>query len=406
MSSSYDVITSEGSFPIKAWTRGVLFEDEARRQLENLAKLPFVHKHVAVMPDVHAGKGSTVGSVIATRGAIIPAAVGVDIGCGISATRTSLTASQLPDDLRAIRSSIEQAIPHGRSDNGGPNDRGAWGDVPKEVEGWWKTLWDEYHRLKGKHPKIEHRRPMHQLGSLGTGNHFVEVCLDEANSVWLMLHSGSRGPGNSVGTYFIERARAEMRRWFVNLPDQDLAYLPEGTDLFDDYVGAVAWAQDYATINRDIMMRAALKALTGHVPVFTSGEEAVSCHHNYVSQEHHFGENVLVTRKGAVSARAGQLGVIPGSMGTKSYVVRGLGNRESFCSCSHGAGRRMSRTEAKKRFTLEDHAKATAGVECRKDSSVLDETPGAYKPIDEVMEAQRDLVEVVHTLRAVVCVKG
>ncbi len=249
---------------------------------------------------------------------------------------------------------------------------------------------------------------MQHLGTLGTGNHFIELCLDEDDQVWVMLHSGSRGVGNRIGSYFIELAKEDMRRWFINLPDQDLAYLPEGTEHFDDYVHAVHWAQDYARTNRELMMDAVLEALRGSgiLPAFEARLEAVNCHHNYVAREHHYGENVFVTRKGAVRARRGDLGIIPGSMGARSFIVRGLGNAESFHSCSHGAGRAMSRTEARRRFSVADHAAATAGIECRKDEDVIDETPMAYKSIDAVMHAQRDLVEIVHTLRQVVCVKG
>lgn len=397
---------------IKAWIDGVPVEDQARAQLDNIAQMPFIHKHVAIMPDVHWGMGATVGSVIPTKGAVIPAAVGVDLGCGMMAQRTSLTASDLPDNLAGIRSAIESRIPHGRTNNGGPGDRGAWGDVPVLVEAAFGASGRaRLSSIFDKHPGLKKQwtlaRAASHLGTLGTGNHFVEVCLDEGNRVWVMLHSGSRGIGNRIGTYFIERAKDEMRRWFINLPDQDLAYLPEGSDLFTDYLDAVGWAQDYATVNRQVMMRAALEALESEVPKgFTCDALAVNCHHNYVSRENHFGANVLVTRKGAVSAKDGQLGIIPGSMGAKSFIVRGRGNRDSFCSCSHGAGRAMSRGEAKRRFTLEDHIKATAGVECRKDAEVIDETPAAYKSIDAVMAAQADLVDIVHTLRQVVCVKG
>ena len=402
---NYDVIHNEGSRPIKAWTRGVMFEEEARKQVTNLARMPFIHSHVAVMPDVHAGIGATVGSVIATKGAVIPAAVGVDIGCGMIAARTSLTANDLPESLAHLRSRIEAKVPHGRTDNGGKNDRGTWHDVPEDVSARWTALLTEYEAVAAKHPKIKHKRAPEQLGTLGTGNHFVEVCLDEADRVWVMLHSGSRGPGNAIGMYFIERARQEMRRWFINLPDVDLAYLPEGSELFGDYMAAVGWAQGYAATNRAIMLARALDELRA-IRSFEVEGAAVNCHHNYVARESHFGENVIVTRKGAVRARTEDLGIIPGSMGTRSYIVRGRGNAESFASCSHGAGRAMSRTEAKRRFTLADHAEATAGVECRKDADVIDETPMAYKPIDAVLEAERDLVEVVHTLRQVVCVKG
>jgi len=403
----FELIESDGA-PIKAWTRGVHVEDVAKKQLRNLAGLPFIHKHIAAMPDVHWGMGATVGSVIATKGAIIPAAVGVDIGCGMIAQRTTLTANDLPDNLHGLRTAIEARIPHGRTNDGGPGDRGAWGDSLPEVAELDTHMWG-LQAIVDKHPKIEQaaKRARSHAGTLGTGNHFVEVCLDLEGRVWVMLHSGSRGIGNRIGTHFIELAKKDMRRWFINLPDQDLAYFPEGSELFNDYRQAVNWAQGFARINRQIMMEAALSALREAVPKpFVCDCEAVNCHHNYVSEERHFGKNVLVTRKGAVRAGEGDLGIIPGSMGAKSFIVRGKGNRESFCSCSHGAGRSMSRTEAKRRFTLADHIAATEGVECRKDEDVIDETPAAYKDIDAVMAAQSDLVEVVHTLRQVVCVKG
>jgi tRNA-splicing ligase RtcB len=403
------IYESTHGVPIKMWTRGVQVEEAALQQLRNVASMSFVHKHVAAMPDVHWGMGATVGSVIPTHGAIIPAAVGVDIGCGMMATRTDLSAADLPDSLASIRSAIEAAIPHGRTDNGGPNDRGAWSEPPAYVAGAFGRIADGLADVVRRNPKLARAadRADRHLGTLGTGNHFIEICLDEADRVWIMLHSGSRGIGNQVGQRYIELAKAEMQRWHIHLPDADLAYLPEGSQYFDDYIAAVSWAQDYAKLNRSLMMEATLaafaKGIGRHVGVTA---EAVNCHHNYVERENHFGANVWVTRKGAVRARETDLGIIPGSMGAKSFIVRGKGNPESFCSCSHGAGRAMSRAEAKRRFTLEDHAAATAGVECRKDESVLDETPAAYKSIDAVMAAQADLVEIVHTLRQVVCVKG
>ncbi len=404
--SGYQEIESEGAH-IKAWTHGVPIEDAALRQLKNVAALPFIHKHIAVMPDVHWGRGATVGSVIPTLGAIIPAAVGVDIGCGMMAVRTSLRAEHLPDNLAAIRSDIEAAVPHGRTDNGGRNDVGAWQiDPPASAQARWGLLEDGYKAVIAKHPKAAHPRGLGHIGTLGTGNHFIELCLDEEARVWVMLHSGSRGVGNRFGSYFIERAKHEMRRWFVNLPDADLAYFPEGTEGFIDYIRAVSWAQKYALANREVMMEAVLGVLTARWPDVMATELAVNCHHNYVTRERHFGADVFVTRKGAVRAGAGDLGIIPGSMGAKSFIVRGKGNRDSFCTCSHGAGRAMSRTEARRRFSLEDHAAATAHVECRKDADVIDETPMAYKDIEAVMAAQADLVEIVHTLRQVVCVKG
>jgi len=403
----YQVLATD-HVPIKAWTHGVPFEVEAQAQLRRVAALPFIHKWVAVMPDVHAGLGATVGSVIACKKAVIPAAVGVDIGCGMMAVKTSLRADQLPDDLKPLRLAIEAAVPHGRTDHGGKNDRGAWGDVPERHAAAWAKLDDGYQQILARHQSAGLAMRVNQLGTLGTGNHFIELCLDEAGAVWVMLHSGSRGIGNRIGSYFIERAKADMRRWFINLPDQDLAYLPQGSELFDDYLHAVEWAQHYARTNRELMMQNTIDALRGlgTLPAFEAHLEAVNCHHNYVSRERHYGENVIVTRKGAVRARLGELGIIPGSMGAKSFIVRGKGNPESFTSCSHGAGRSMSRTKAKKLFTLADHEAATAGVECRKDAEVIDETPGAYKAIDDVMAAQADLVEIVYTLKQVVCVKG
>jgi len=408
-------VEMQGQTPIKLWTtspRGeVPVEAAALAQLRNIARLPFVYRHVAAMPDVHLGIGATVGSVIATRGAIVPAAVGVDIGCGMEAVRSGLGASDLPDSLGSVRSAIEAAVPHGRTHHGGRGDRGAWSEPPKPVaEAWQRVGGDErYRRLVEQHPKVDRNAaPEQHLGTLGTGNHFIELCLDEAERVWVMLHSGSRGIGNRIGTYFIERARREAERFGVELPDPDLAYLPESSPLFAEYVAAVGWAQDYAAANRAAMLRAttaAIEAALGRA-LQAGQEEAISCHHNYVARERHFGEDVLVTRKGAVNASAGRLGIIPGSMGKRSYIVRGKGNPDSFESCSHGAGRAMSRGEAKRRFTLADLRRQTEGVECRKDEGVLDEIPGAYKDLDLVMAAQADLVDVVHTLRAVLTVKG
>ena len=370
------------------------------------SRLPVVFHHVAVMPDVHYGIGATVGSVVPTQSAIIPAAVGVDIGCGMMAIETDLDAKLLPDSLKDLRHEIEKAVPHGRTANGGRGDRGAWHNVPKGTAAAWKKLDDDYKDIIAKHPRIGQGNDINHLGTLGGGNHFIEVCLDERDKVWFMLHSGSRGVGNRIGTYFIALAKEDMRRHVKNLPDSDLAYLREGTTHFDDYVQAVHWAQRFAMTNRHLMMDAVIGAAKKQLPPFQLGEHAVNCHHNYVEKEHHFGKDVFVTRKGAVRAGMGDMGIIPGSMGAKSFIVRGKGNPESFSSCSHGAGRTMSRGEAKRRFTVEDHAKATAGIECRKDEGVIDETPMAYKPIDKVMAAQADLVEVVHELRQVVCVKG
>ena len=403
----YEVI-QDGGVPIKTWTRGVPFEEEAKQQLKNIARLPFIHRWVAAMPDVHLGKGATIGSVVPTVGAVIPAAVGVDIGCGMMAVRTNLNAAQLPDNLAGIRSAIEQAVPHGRSKRmRGNRDKGAWGQVPEDVAAAWAPLAAQFHTLREKHAVLKNTNNIHHLGTLGTGNHFIEVCLDQQQRVWFMLHSGSRGVGNRIGTHFIEVAKKDMARWHIHLPDTDLSYLSEGSEHFNDYLAAVEWAQSFARVNREVMMARVIAAVTRELgAVFEARTEAVNCHHNYVSREHHYGKDVLVTRKGAVRARAGEMGIIPGSMGARSFIVRGLGNQESFCSCSHGAGRVMSRTKAKKLVSLEAHREATAAVECRKDEGVIDETPAAYKPIEKVMAAQQDLVEIVYTLKQVVCVKG
>lgn len=420
------VIHEQGSRPIKAWvgTRdepcentvqddGSLapgfvkvldIEDAALQQAKNLARLPFIASNgIALMPDVHMGIGASVGTVIATRKAIIPAAVGVDIGCGMNAVRLSLKASDLPESLKDIRHQIERDVPLGNDQH------------KDNLEGRAKAFYQMFAPLPegvsqagGKHLRgsiAEKAAP--QLGTLGSGNHFIELCLDENQDVWIMLHSGSRGIGNVIGRHFIETAKELMETWHISLPHQDVAYLPEGTPVFDAYRDAVLWAQNYALWNRRFMMDAVIAALRRHIPKeFEVTSEAINCHHNYVEQENHFGQNLWVTRKGAIRAREGDLGIIPGSMGQRSYIVRGKGNPESYCSCSHGAGRAMSRTEAKRRFTLTDLAEQTAGVECRKDADVIDEIPGSYKRLDVVMDNQKDLVEVVHELRAVLCVKG
>lgn len=404
---TYQLLEVVGGKPIKLWAQGVPVEDEAKKQLMNTAKMPFIFKHLAVMPDVHLGKGSTIGSVIPTVGAIIPAAVGVDIGCGMIAACTSLTATDLPDNLHGLRSAIEKAVPHGRTSNRGGRDKGAWEHIPHQADQAWAALDSRFKAITGKYPTLANTNNRKHLGTLGTGNHFIEVCLDEANRVWFMLHSGSRGVGNAIGNLFIQLAQADMRQHIASLPDRDLAYFEEGSRHFNDYVEAVGWAQDFARQNRALMMQAVILAVRKVIAKpFDVALEAVNCHHNYVQKERHFGEEILVTRKGAVSAKKGELGIIPGSMGAKSFIVRGLGNEQSFCSCSHGAGRTMSRTTAKKMFTVEDQIRATAHVECRKDAAVIDEIPMAYKDIDKVMLAQRELVEVLHTLRQVVCVKG
>ena len=397
------VIAEEGSRPIKIWTDDI--EDEALVQAKNLARLPFIASNgVALMPDVHVGKGSTIGSVIATHKAIIPAAVGVDIGCGMNAVRLSLKASDLPDSLVAIRNQIERDVPTGFGQHGDDKDRFPTGfNNAMYSSKWMRGLEGKtgkgYGELMGKANA--------QIGTLGGGNHFIELCIDENQDVWVMLHSGSRGIGNMIGSYFIEKAKRRMEQYFISLPDGDLAYLPEDTDDFNDYVEAVHWAQNYALENRRHMMESVIAALRRHIAVeFTITQEAINAHHNYVEKENHFGRNLWVTRKGAIRARAGDLGIIPGSMGQKSYIVRGKGNLESYCSCSHGAGRKMSRTKARATFTVDDLKAQTEGVECRKDSAVLDEIPGSYKDIDTVMDNQKDLVEVLHVLKQVMCVKG
>lgn len=393
---------------VKGWTKGVQVEPQARQQLCNAAGMPFIFKWLAAMPDVHWGMGATIGSVIATKGAIIPAAVGVDLGCGMIASRTNLRAKDLPDSLASLRSSIEAAVPHGRTANGHSGDRGAWDDIPQRVNDVWENLDDGFLKIITAHPKIAKGNLINHLGTLGTGNHFIEICLDTEGAVWIMLHSGSRGVGNRIGCYFIEKAKEDMRRYFINLPDQDLAYLPEGSRVFEDYCNAVEWAQDFALANRKLMMSAVYRAinLTLKSKVVHGLEEAINCHHNYISKENHYNENVWVTRKGAVRARIGDLGIIPGSMGAKSFIVIGKGNPESFHSCSHGAGRTMSRAEARRRISLEDHIAAVAGVECRLDADVIDESPAAYKDIDAVMAAQAELVDIKYTLKQILCVKG
>ena len=403
---NYETLNVEGGRHVKMWTSGVPVDEQAKQQLANIARMPFVHSHLAVMPDVHVGKGATVGSVIATQGAIIPAAVGVDIGCGMMAVQTSLKASDLPESLAPLRSRIERAVPHGFVSIKGRSNKGAWAVTPDSVITRWRSLAELHEAIVAKQPRLKNKEPMKQLGTLGGGNHFIEVCLDTEQAVWVMLHSGSRGIGNLVGQLYIELARKDMKKHFINLPDRDLAYLVEGTEHFDDYVEAMTWAQDYAAQNRGAMMDAVLRVMREELRAFQMGEVAVNCHHNYCTRERHFGADVLVTRKGAVSARRGELGIIPGSMGARSYIVRGLGNPESFESCSHGAGRVMSRTQARARISVADHEAATAGVECRKDKEVVDESPAAYKDIDAVMAAQRDLVEIAYTLKQVLCVKG
>ena len=393
-------VITKGRVPVKIYTNEV--EASAYQQLLNMSHMPFIHSHIAAMPDVHCGIGATVGSVIPSKGAIIPAAVGVDIGCGMNAIRLSIKADQLPDNLRGLRSAIEREVPVGfnmHKHDAVPNS------TIRALSTGLSNIWEKHPKLKNKQKK-PYQTWIRQLATLGGGNHFIELCLDESDHVWVMLHSGSRGVGNAIGQYFIEKARRDMEKIQMNLPDRDLAYFKQGTTHFDDYIEAVTWAQDYAMTNRREMMRIILAVLKKRLPHFKVTKEAINCHHNYVSEEFHFGESVFVTRKGAIRAGEGEYGIIPGSMGAKSFIVRGKGNPTSFCSCSHGAGRVMSRSKAKRQFSQADLEAQTEGVECRKDKAVIDEIPAAYKDIDQVMDNQSDLVDVVHTLKQVVCIKG
>lgn len=402
MSPICQVFGTAGGVPVKVWTHDI--EAGAHEQLERLATMPFLHKHVAVMPDVHLGIGCSVGTVVATKGAVIPAAVGVDLGCGMIAVRTSLRAEHLPDNLSTLRHSIERAVPVGFAEHKKPATRKDGSPAFDAA-----ALIASQAELRDQKAVVQRGgadKHLRQVGTLGGGNHFIEICLDLEDRVWVMLHSGSRNVGKVIAEHFISKAKRHMERWFITLPDADLAYLPDGTDDFRAYVEAVEWAQGYALLNRSVMLDLVLDEIRYYFPDMVVDEVAANCHHNYISREHHFGENVLVTRKGAIRAREGDMGIIPGSMGTRSYIVRGLSNKDSFESCSHGAGRRMSRGEARRRFTVDDVAEQTRGVECKKTADVVDELPGAYKPIEQVMANQTDLVEVVAELRQVLCVKG
>lgn len=394
---------NRGHVPVKVWAPSHEVEAAALDQLANVSRLPWVFHHVAVMPDVHSGKGCTVGSVIATKNALSPATVGVDIGCGVTAVKTSLTADDLPDNLEQLRSEIEAAIPVGFSSHEGRANLIYQPDLSRNRE----LLMNGFHALDqsvSRRTGMDHKAES-QLGTLGGGNHFIELCLDEGSTprVWLVLHSGSRNVGKELAEVHIARARVLTHN--ADLPDPDLAAFLTGTPEMEAYRRDLTWAQQYARLNREIMVGLCKGILWERWPRAIFGKQ-ISCHHNYVSEEVHFGEEVFVTRKGAVSARDGEMAVIPGSMGTATYVVRGLGNPESFCSASHGAGRRMSRGQAKRTFTVGDLAAQTMGVCCRKDQGVVDEIPGAYKSIDQVMENQSDLVEVVAKLKQVICVKG
>ena len=395
------VYQSDNGFPVKVWTEGL--DKGVVEQLLNVSLIPFIHNHVAVMPDAHVGMGCTIGTVIPTHKAIIPAAVGVDIGCGMMAAKTNITAKDLPDNLSTIRNNIERIIPLGpgryhhkeyslsKTENQFISQR--------EVDQFLKNDPNEMF-------DITTEKWREQMGSLGGGNHFIEICVDEDDFIWVMLHSGSRGIGNKIGMTFIRKAKEDMRIHQVNLPDKNLSYFSEGTRHFNDYVKAVTWAQEYASINRRVMMTLIFRQLEYYFQNVRVNEQAINCHHNYVKKEHHYGESIWVTRKGAIRARKDDMGIIPGSMGTKSYIVKGKGNKESFQSCSHGAGRRMSRTQAFKKFTMDDLKKQTTGVEMQRRKAIIDEIPEAYKDIDQVMKDQDDLVDVIHTLKQIVNVKG
>ena len=397
-------VINKGNVPVKIWTDDV--ESSAIDQLVNVANLPkgIIHKHVAVMPDVHMGKGCTIGSVIPTHKAIIPAAVGVDIGCGMMAVQTNLTSKKLPTNMKEIREAIERGVPLGSG--GRHTEKSGTGYFPLEFAKDLSSLNFRFMDLKGLNKFILKKEWNAQLGTLGSGNHFIEICLDKEDNVWIMLHSGSRGIGNMIGTHFIAEAKKDMERWMINLPDKDLSYLPEGSEHFQNYVDAVSWAQDYAMLNRELMMAEIIKNMKHYIPSMKILDAGVNCHHNYVEQEHHYGKNVWVTRKGAIRAREGDMGIIPGSMGARSFIVKGKGNPESFCSCSHGAGRKMSRSAAKNLFTTEDLKNSMGDVEYHHRKSLLDEHPDAYKDIDIVMDNQSDLVEVVHELKQIVSIKG
>ena len=388
-------VLSDTRVPVKIWASSI--EDEAQEQVKKVANLPFIFKHVAVMPDVHAGKGSTIGTVIATKGAIIPAAVGVDIGCGMCAMKLPFKIDDLggTERLRELRHSIERSVPTGRFGHKEPLN---WAELFHQAHGA-PTIGEDSRVFKNS---------MCQLGSLGGGNHFIEICHDQDGNAWIMLHSGSRNIGKHLADLHISKAQGIMKSYFIDLPDPELAYLAQGTQEFKDYTQDLGWAQQYAAENRRVMLMRIVKDVSHHMklPIDIVWDGVINCHHNYTQFENHFGQNVMVTRKGAVSAREGQLGIIPGSMGSKSYIVKGKGNPDSFCSCAHGAGRKMSRTKARENFTTKDLEQQTSGVECRKDDGVLDEIPGAYKDIDVVMKDQADLVDVLFELKQVICVKG
>lgn len=392
-----------GGVPVKIWTDDV--DEKSLLQLGETSRLPIVVGHVAAMPDVHLGIGATVGSVIATDRALIPAAVGVDIGCGMCAARLDgLTASDLPDNLKHVRRAIERAVPVGKADH---RDAVAARSVIDRLKPRIDATLERHPDIRKMIRNVDAKWPK-QIGTLGSGNHFIELCVDTDDGVWVMLHSGSRGIGNVIGRYFTKLALDDMRQHDRQIPEnKDLAYVAEGSPNFDDYVLALGWAQEYALENRRKMLQRTLEAIRPHMPLpFTATDRVVQCHHNYVAEERHFDRDVFVTRKGAIRAESGDWGIIPGSMGAKSYIVRGKGAADSLNSCAHGAGRRMSRTQAKRTFSARDLMDQTAGVECRKDDGVLDEIPAAYKDIEQVMANAADLVDIEATLKQVVCVKG
>jgi tRNA-splicing ligase RtcB len=402
--SNYEILEG-GNVPVYSWTKGVPFEPGAKLQLLQTALLSFIHKHIAVMPDVHFGRGSTVGSVIPTIKAIVPAMVGVDIGCGVISIQTSLTADKLQDKAdQLLYDHISKVLPVGSADKA---REGQWGKTPGYVNNAWEKLKPDFDGIVGRHGRSKIAPVVEQLGTLGGGNHFVSINLDQDDNVWILIHSGSRGVGNKIGSHFIELAKKDMERLGVRLPNKDLAYFEEDAEHFNDYVNAVDWCQEYARVNRELILRTVIDAMRkSGIPKFTLKGEVINNHHNYIRKEEHFGEQVWITRKGAISARQDELGIIPGAMSGFSYIVKGKGNPDSFCSCSHGAGRVMSRGDAKRSITLAQHKEATSGTICRQDSGVLDESPAAYKDINAVMAAQSDLVDIVYTLKEIVNIKG
>ncbi len=410
------VIKEENKWPIKIWSTPESVESQAIQQLKNVSSLPFIFKHISAMPDVHLGFGATVGSVIPTKGAVIPSAVGVDIGCGMLAWNTGLEREQLPDST-LLRGMIEKVIPVGFNKR---NKEHEYFEYLLEKEFTTMEMihnipdWVAFNKKSNKYFEPVGQKIALQFGTLGGGNHFIELSEDETGLIWVVLHSGSRGIGKLTADFYMDLAKEECNKWFVNLPDKDLAFLASDSTGYKKYIIDLDWCQKYAWWNRLAMVSDVQDVLKFLIPElktrdFTDGSmdsNFIHCHHNYATMENHFGENILVTRKGAISAREGQLGIIPGSMGARSYIVVGLGNKDSFCSASHGAGRLMGRNEAKKRFNLKDFASQTNGVDCKKDDSVLDEIPGAYKNIDEVMANQKDLVTPIHTLKQFICIKG